>query len=176
MLASKKYHVRLSQEADLRSQSLPAKAFLDFRKKRDLLQEDGYLENEIPVPVPVAGDDFFAFEIEGGWVAIAQRQKSQDWLGNWKIEIEVVNLVTASEFDRISGRTTPRPTGVTQLLRNVWIAIAPLRHDSRWVGIVLAFAITLVAVVKSEGVVKFIMETDGNQIKNEVIIDNRESE
>ena len=178
-----RHSISLSEDVEQKCQSLPDKSFWDFQKKLNRLKEDAYLLEEIPVAI--LGDCFFAFPVEGGLMASAKRKKYQRWWRRWKAKIEIVNLMTVSEFYQLPNRTTPQLTlGETQSLWKVWNAIAPLLHDAQLVSQVLipvALAISLVAatlfaVGQPGSKVQIKNETDGDRETNEVIFENHQSE
>ena len=93
-------------------------------------------------------------------------------------------MVRASEFYQISSSTTSEQTfGGSKWLEKVAIrltphcvnAISPLvRHPQLVIKVgvvVVTLAIALVAIAQSEGPMIIKFETDGDRIKNEIIID-----
>ncbi|MDY6941302.1 MAG: hypothetical protein SWY16_27060 [Cyanobacteriota bacterium] len=172
-----KYSVKLDSRVRQLSQTLPIKSKLDFEKRLDRLRQDGCLTEELPV----AGDRLFAFDIDGDWVAIVQRQECRNWRGSRTIEIEVLDLVAKSEFDRSANRATPESaSGGTEWPEKLLNAIALLIHHPHLtirVGVVVTSAIGLFAVAhQSQGEVKLKMETDGTKVNSEFTIDGRQSE
>lgn len=171
----KMYPVYLDSNARKRSQTLSSKSYLDFNKLIALLRQDGCVTEEIPL----AGDRLFAFKVEDDWVALAQRQECRDWRGNRTFNIEVLDVIPATEFDRASNRSTLEPaSNATHWIAKVTGAIAPfIRHPNLPVQVLVAFgAIAILAVgYNYQGKLNLKMETDGDQVTGEVTIDGRQS-
>lgn len=168
--------VDLDSNARKRSQILPSKSYLDFNKSIDLLRKDGCLPEEISL----AGDRLFAFKVEGDWVALAQRQDCRDWRGNRTFNIEVLDVIPASDFDRSSNRSTLEPaSNATHWIAKVTGAIAPfIRRPNLPILVLVGFgAIAIFAVgYKYSGKLNLKMETDGDRVTGEVTIDGRQSQ
>ena len=119
-----RFSIYLSDSLKSKSESFSVKAFLDFKKKLDLLGENGYLAEEIFVP----GDSLFAFSIEDDWIAIAHReenppQQEQQEEGR-SFVIRIMDLVTASEFSQ-SSNNQEKSKVVTWLDKGMIAMLAP---------------------------------------------------
>jgi hypothetical protein len=173
--------VRYGKTAGKLTQSLPLETYLDFDRTLDRLRQDGCLTEEIPL-----GDRLFAFEIEGDWVAIAQRQEHRTFWGQRKLRITVAELMPVDEFGRWmlenaaqspslpSADTTPEPTA--SRLMGMLVKAIGLCPNPLLVWVAIPIALTAIAL-KYPGTVDIQIKTDGDRnVAGEVTIDGRQSE
>ena len=152
--------VCLSDSASSKSRSLSTESFLYFEQKLGGLQDNGYLSKEIHVP----GDGLFAFSIEGGWIAIAQRKENQLQQGDRTFTVEIVDLIPVSEFNK--------SFNYPKLKLNNYLKInevITLLNSPQVVRIVI-IGITTLLIHTFGGEVSLKMEPDGNLLINEVTV------
>ncbi|MDY6940664.1 MAG: hypothetical protein SWY16_23775 [Cyanobacteriota bacterium] len=170
--------IRLTKSVRQRSQEILLESDIAFEKCIQALRKDGCLTDEIPL----SGNCLFAFCINDDWVAVAQRQEARTLWGSRTLDIDVLDLIRATEFEEPANTAylDSRAIGIQWLkilLKMVLTSVSPFFHRPR-LPILMVMAVVAGVLTASDGYrskAELKMETDGSRVTHEVSIDRRRS-